>query len=364
MFYPFSDYETSKKYVFEINTNTYKYNGKNELKNEDFAKYICDKFEILNIYEIFRFNKNGEEVEFLDDLKMDELKTVFEKNECVVCKRNEEEINFTFKVGETYDFNDFKVLTDYRHRDGFVIFKNIDCAKNYIFSLDIKNKIYPFQGELISYFDNGSIQSKSNYLNGKYNGEQIRYYENGNIDHIQNFVNGIFHGISIWYFENQNILSETLYDMDKIVYRKEYWDNKNIAEEGNKDFVKVYYITGELYEHICFKTNISKIFLKDNTLISEKEFKIELQDYLKENYCSEDKINENYCPDFDSTYDLVYTKIIYEILDKEKYEKIDLRSFDEVYYESEKDFHNKLYEYNKKKCEEGKFLEVKIVMNI
>jgi hypothetical protein len=88
MFYPIADYENSKKYVFEINTNTYKYNGENELKNEEYAKYICDNFEILNIYEVFRYNKNGDEIEFFEDLKLDELKIIFTyKNYCSFCHK-------------------------------------------------------------------------------------------------------------------------------------------------------------------------------------------------------------------------------------------------------------------------------------
>lgn len=392
MFYPIDDYKNSKKYVFEINANTYKYNGKNELKNEEYAKYICDIFEILNIYEVFRYNKNGDEIDFFEDLKLDELKIVFKyKNNCSFChqksiKQDKKEETIIFKIGYSYDFNDLKKFSEYSYHKGFDIFKNIDCAKNYIFSFDIKNNIFPVYGEKISYFDNGSIQTKHYYLNGKYNGEQIRYYENGNVEDIENYINGTNHGLFIHNYENSNLHSETLYDMDKIIYKNEFYHNKNLSIECNKDFEKSYYITGELYEHICFKTKIVKTYLKDCSLIYEREFKLVLQDYLKNNdKCSDneeesnEKVNfdenddsesievnfdENYYPDLVATYDLVYIKIIYEIPNKQDYEIIHLDSFDEKYYENEIDYQNKKNEYNKKKCEEGKFFEQLIEIKI
>lgn len=404
MFFPISNYGNSKKYVFEINTNTYKYNGDNELKNEEFAQYVCDKIQILNIYEVFRYNKNGEEVEFLEDLKLNELTFISTyKNKCSLCHQDLvdnkiKEETITFNVGNSYNFDDLKELFFiFKYCKGFVIFKNINCAKNYIFSIDLKNNVFPVQGEKISYFDNGSIKSKNNYLNGKYNGEQIIYYENGNVEDIENYINGINHGLFIHNYEDGNLYSKTLYDMDKIVYKNEYYRNKNKSEECNKDFEKVYYITGELYEHICFRTKIVKTYLKDGRLISEREFKLVLQDYLlknnnennsddnesedddseennsedddsdennSENDESEVKFDENYYPDLLATYDLVYTKTIYEIPNKEEYGIIHLDSFDEKYYENKKDYYNKMNEYNKKKREEGKFFEQLIQIKI
>jgi antitoxin component YwqK of YwqJK toxin-antitoxin module len=380
MFYPIDDYKNSKKYVFEINANTYKYNGENELKNEEYAKYICDNFKILNIYEVFRYNKNSDEIQFLEDLKLEELKIIFTyKKNCAFCyqksiEEDKKEETIIFKNGNSYNFNDLKEFSEYSYHKGFDIFMNIDCAKNYIFSLDIKNDIFPIQGEKISYFDNGSIQAKHNYLNGKYIGEQIRYYENGNVEDIENYINGINHGIFIHYYENGNLYSKTLYDMDKIIYKNECYSNKNLSEECNKDFEKSYYITGELYEHICFKTKIVKTYLKDGKLIYERGFTLVLQDYLnydesndESNYDKlneEIKFDENYYPDLIATYDLVYTKTIYEIPNIEEYKIIHLNSFDEKYYENKKDYYKKINEYNKKKREEGKLYEQLIQIKV
>jgi antitoxin component YwqK of YwqJK toxin-antitoxin module len=132
-----------------------------------------------------------------------------------------------------------KEFSEYSYHKGFDIFKNIDCAKNYIFSLDIKNDVFPIHGERFFYYDNGSIQAKHNYLNGKYNGEQIRYYENENIEDIENYVNGINHGIFIHNYENGNLHSETLYDMNKIVYKKNFIIIKICQKNVIKIFKKV-----------------------------------------------------------------------------------------------------------------------------
>ena len=58
-----------------------------------------------------------------------------------------------------------------------------------------------YQGEKISYYDNGKIKEKSNYKNGQLDGEKIIYdkyskiklisnYKNGNIEWKANFKNG------------------------------------------------------------------------------------------------------------------------------------------------------------------------------
>jgi hypothetical protein len=89
-----------------------------------------------------------------------------------------------------------------------------------------------------------------------------------------------------------------------------------------------------------------------------------LKDYDKSNNEEEVKFDENYYPDLVATYDLVYTKTIYEIPNKENYEIIHLDSFDEKYYENKIDYQNKINEYNNKKCEEGKFFEQLIQIKI
>ena len=45
--------------------------------------------------------------------------------------------------------------------------------------------------EVIGYYENGNIEYKENYINGKLNGEAIGYYENGNIKYKENYINGV-----------------------------------------------------------------------------------------------------------------------------------------------------------------------------
>jgi len=368
----------NKKYVFEITTNTYNYRGELELKNHKYAQYGCTEFTINKIYEIFRFKKESDKIEFLDDLEIENLiveysyfKSLCFNTKCENYINNENKIEkIEYKIGNTYNFSDFKLFSKFQYFNDFTIFKNYDCAKNYIFSLNYEHNIFPINGKRTFYFENGLINGENNYENGKMNGEHIIYFENGNLDSIENNVNGIWNGKKINYFENGILQSESLYDMGELIYENVYYHNGKLQEERNKDFEKVYYITGELYEHICFRTKIAKSYLKDGRLISIRHFKLVLQDYsykkknINDDELMEEEYDENYCPDLLATYELIFTKEDYVIPEKEKYEIIHLHSLDEVYFSSSKDYDNELDEYNKKKCEEGKFLEQIIKIKI
>jgi hypothetical protein len=54
-------------------------------------------------------------------------------------------------------------------------------------------------GEFYTYYDNGQLKKKANYVSGKLNGELLIYNENGNLTHKQNFKNGKFNGEVIEY---------------------------------------------------------------------------------------------------------------------------------------------------------------------
>lgn len=56
-----------------------------------------------------------------------------------------------------------------------------------------------------TYYENGKINSISNYKNNKLNGKSIVYYESGNIASIINYKNGDIKGEFIEFYPNKKI---------------------------------------------------------------------------------------------------------------------------------------------------------------
>ena len=63
-------------------------------------------------------------------------------------------------------------------------------------------------GEFITYFDNGQINLKLNFKDGKKDGEQLSYYEYGQLKSISNLKEGIYDGEQIDYYENGKIAAK------------------------------------------------------------------------------------------------------------------------------------------------------------
>jgi len=86
------------------------------------------------------------------------------------------------------------------------------CISGFIYDF-IKETIIDdkLNGEIVSYYKNGQIYEKSNYLNGKLHGEVIEYYENGQVRCKDHYTNGELHGESTTYFENGQIESKSSY---------------------------------------------------------------------------------------------------------------------------------------------------------
>jgi hypothetical protein len=72
-------------------------------------------------------------------------------------------------------------------------------------------------GEFYTYYDNGQLKKKANYISGKLNGELLIYYENGNLKNKQNFKNGKFNGEVVEYDIN-----------GKVNFRENYKNGKKL----------------------------------------------------------------------------------------------------------------------------------------
>lgn len=89
---------------------------------------------------------------------------------------------------------------------GYFASGNIDTKRNYV-----NGKI---DGWSASFFESGQIRSKRFYINGKKTGESISYFENGQIKIIVNQIDGKREGSEIQYYENGQIRSIRNFNKD------------------------------------------------------------------------------------------------------------------------------------------------------
>jgi antitoxin component YwqK of YwqJK toxin-antitoxin module len=126
----------------------------------------------------------------------------------------------------------------------------------------LKNEKTPFSGIGIGYFENGKIQYKSNYQDGKMSGDYWQYDENGGIEMKGKYENGEHEGEWLSYFENGQVALETNYINDKregesVTYREDgsvvakanykndEMDGERILYYPNGEIVKDYWENGK-----------------------------------------------------------------------------------------------------------------------
>ena len=92
------------------------------------------------------------------------------------------------------------------------------------------------QGELLVYYENGTLAEKSNYINGKLEGKSIWYNENGIPVKEFVFENDELHGLSKYYSNKGDLLIEGVYKRGKKHGIWKYYQNGKLKEE--KDFTR------------------------------------------------------------------------------------------------------------------------------
>ena len=80
-----------------------------------------------------------------------------------------------------------------------------------------KKSIRPFIGKVISKYDNGSLFSEYNYINGRLNGFFKEYYENGQLEREENYKNGNRDGLLKEYSETGELKAEKHFKPIKLI---------------------------------------------------------------------------------------------------------------------------------------------------
>lgn len=99
-----------------------------------------------------------------------------------------------------------------------VVFMAFALSLNLYFYLRNLTNDKIVDGEFYTYYDNGKLKKKANYVSGKLNGELLIYDENSNLIHKQNFKKGKFDGEIIQYnIKGEVILQENYKNGVKII---------------------------------------------------------------------------------------------------------------------------------------------------
>ena len=112
--------------------------------------------------------------------------------------------------------------------DGWEIISRFDDG-----SIQSKVRVVDGVTEKHLFFENGNLYHKASLVNENLQGEQFEYHENGNIFHVRSYVDDIQQGETIEYFESGELQRKINFHKGKpngkgVVYYK----NGNVQSEG------------------------------------------------------------------------------------------------------------------------------------
>jgi len=90
------------------------------------------------------------------------------------------------------------------------------------------------------YYSNGQIKTKGRYVNGKLDGTALCYYLDEKIKCVELYSNNLLNGESIYYYDNGNVeYKGKFYDGKKVGVHYEYFKERNDAIKSRMEYVIV-----------------------------------------------------------------------------------------------------------------------------
>jgi len=105
----------------------------------------------------------------------------------------------------------------------YVVLFFVACSDNnsvitqYYGSGKVKSEWYAKKELRIKYYENGKIECKEKFLNGKKNGKALYFNKDGNIEELVFWENGILNGINKKFYPDGRIKEEGLFENGKTV---------------------------------------------------------------------------------------------------------------------------------------------------
>jgi len=192
------------------------------INNKKYVYKTCDDFiVVLEKLKDTITNENRSNVSQISDNKLYAkyrankllVKKIINKYELTNCEKvmsNGYKIKTEYKINETVYPNKFDNDLENVCSSGIHYFLNLKSAFYYGIVMNNMN------GKYLSWYDDGQIKIKCNYVDGKLNGEHLRWYENGQMYEKCNYINGKIHGEYLKWYKNGQMCGKCNYINGKI----------------------------------------------------------------------------------------------------------------------------------------------------
>jgi len=187
-------------YIFYIECDKYEFYSQtyyDKIINRDTATYKTDIFTVLDIFDV-----NGNKVEHekykIGEIINREIYVYFDKD--IPCCDKIDKFRGTLYVIESNCFSksykqESKYTLDTYFND---VLQNTELRTHRIYyrsgklRIQFQHKCGRIEGEYISYYENGNVEIKCNYVNNIKHGKEITYWEKlGDIHSKKIYINGV-----------------------------------------------------------------------------------------------------------------------------------------------------------------------------
>lgn len=97
------------------------------------------------------------------------------------------------------------------------------------------DQVAPFTGKGASYFSNGEIQRRIDFVNGKEHGPTKSWYQNGKVESEGRYTDGVSDSLWTWYDKDGNKRVQVTFDLGKKIGVEKQW-----YPNGQEKFLTTY----------------------------------------------------------------------------------------------------------------------------
>jgi antitoxin component YwqK of YwqJK toxin-antitoxin module len=187
--------------------------SRKDIVDKNYAKMRCSKAKVIDIY-----NMDNKDEKF---------------NEAFALINNE----FKYTINKIVEPNKYNDNCDTVCTGGIHYFKSFEAAYQYMQRIDFDN----YTGEVKTWYKNGRIAEKYNFVNGNMNGLHELWYENGQLSQKYNHVNDKMNGLYESWYENGQLYEKYNLVNNKMNGLYESWyKNGQLLEKYNAANDKIY----------------------------------------------------------------------------------------------------------------------------
>jgi antitoxin component YwqK of YwqJK toxin-antitoxin module len=177
-----------------------------DIVDKNYAKMRCSKAKVIDIYN------------------MDNKDEKFNEAFGLLIKE------FKYTINEIVEPDEYNDDCDTVCTGGIHYFKSFEATYQYMRRIDFHN----YTGEVKTWYENGQLAEKYNFVNGYTDGLHKTWYKNGQLAEKYNHVNGAIYGLcESWYENGQLHEKNNLVNGNNDGLYEEWHENGQLAEKCN-----------------------------------------------------------------------------------------------------------------------------------